>query len=75
MVFSTKHGMMKHKKLKHIEEVKECSKFQTGDCGFSETFCWNRHTMTEHTSKTHEEQEQDFHQRPENLAPPERTSN
>ena len=24
MVFSTKNGMMRHKKIKHIEEVKEC---------------------------------------------------
>ena len=31
MVFSTKHEMMKHKKLKHIDEVTECIKFQTDD--------------------------------------------
>ena len=78
MSFDTKHNMMKHKKLKHIEEVMECSKFKEGNCGFSDKFCWNRH-ITKHkdplmhdTNEVENEINQDFHSNPVNLAPPEK---
>ena len=76
MVFSTKHKMLKHRKLKHIEEIRECEKFQTGDCGFSDEFCYNKHSknLREHNKSGHNEdnyiEEQDFHKSSENLVPP-----
>ena len=48
MVFNTRNGVMKHKKLKHVDEIKDCSKFLTGDCGFSDDYCWNRHASSKH---------------------------
>ena len=78
MIFNSKMGMMKHRKLKHIEEVSKCQKFQTGDCGFSDKFCWNRH-ITKHkdplmhdTNEVENETNQDFHSNTVNLAPPEK---
>ena len=76
MVFSTTPGMLKHRKLKHLEEVKECFKFQEGTCGFSDYYCWNKHTVEVniHIKNSHRENvsisKQDFHKSPQNLAPP-----
>ena len=72
MSFNTKHNMMKHKKIKHIEEVKECSKFKEGNCGFSDQYCWNIHKakhMVEHDEEITEDQ--DFHQSRNQSDPPE----
>ena len=74
MVLTTRNGMMRHKKLQHIEDVRECYKFQTDDCGFSDKFCWNKHTSINHENTEHEEQDQGFHRRPANAAPPEKGS-
>ena len=79
MDFSSKTGMMKHRKLKHMEEVSECLKFQNGDCGFSDAYCWHKHTAIQdnHNREAQNiveiETNQDFHKSPENLAPPEHT--
>ena len=60
--------MLRHRKLKHIEEVSECLKFQSGDCGFSDAYCWNKHTdiQDNHSRKAKYEGEietnQDFHE-------------
>ena len=73
MVFKTKSGMFKHRKLKHIEEVPECRKYQVGECGFSKEFCWNKHTNKEHESSS-PLADQVFHRGQGNLDPPENTS-
>ena len=72
MVFNTKHGMMKHKKLKHIEEVRECSKYKRGDCGFSDKYCWNIHIVSNHKEEHDNSvvQEQDFQKTIEKPVPP-----
>ena len=60
---------MKHRKLKHMEEVSECLKFQTGDCGFSDAYCWNKHTAIQdnHNREAQNiveiETNQDFHKK------------
>ena len=77
MTFSTKPAMLKHRKLKHIEEVKECSKYQSGECGFSDTYCWNKHTakLNNHIKKSHKQNvplsTEDFREFPQNQDPPE----
>ena len=65
--------MMKHKKLKHIEEVRECSKFKEGECGFSDQYCWNIHTKNNHMEEHDREisKEQDFHKIIDKAVPPE----
>ena len=72
MSFNTRNGMMRHKKQRHIEEVRECLKFRTGDCGFSNEFCWNKHTIESHKINTHDEQV--FHKRSGKMVPPGNTS-
>ena len=55
-----------------MEEVKECSNFEAGECGFSDKYCWNLHTnkhMQEHDEQLAEEQ--DFHKSTDELVPPE----
>ena len=74
MLFTTRNIMMRHKKLKHIEEVRECYKFQTGDCGFSDKFCWNKHSNKNLNDNEHTEKNQGFHKRTTNAAPPEEVS-
>ena len=74
MMFTTRNIMMRHKKLKHIEEVRECYKFQTGDCGLSDKFCWNKHTNSNQNDTEHKEKDQGFHKRTPNAAPPEKGS-
>ena len=77
MMFKTKSGMFKHRKLKHPDQVPPCRRHQTGNCGFSDEFCWNKHnaTLDKHTEKTHEinasTEDQDFHKSHENMEPPE----
>ena len=72
MEFNTKHGMMQHKKLKQIEEVRECSNYKSGDCGFSDKYCWNKHTSSNHIEDHDEEipKNQDFHKTIEEPIPP-----
>ena len=76
MVFGTKHKMLRHRKLKHIEEIKECENFQSDECGFSDNFCYNRHSrnLSNHNLEGHSEENnisnQDFHRSSENLVPP-----
>ena len=78
MVFKTRQGVMKHKKLKHIEEVKECPRFIEGDCGYSDDYCWNKHTLNNPIKNVHNEgsknSEQDFPKSPANLDPPENSN-
>ena len=65
--------MFKHRKLKHIDEVPECRKFQVGECGFSNNYCWNKHTNKVHETSA-SSAEQDFHRGPKNMDPPENTN-
>ena len=52
MTFNTRNGVMKHKKNKHIEEIKDCSKYLKGDCGFSDEYCWNRHASNKNNNNS-----------------------
>ena len=69
--------MFKHRKLKHPDQVPVCKRYKTGDCGFSDEFCWNKHKepIDRHTEKIHEQsgsvEVQDFHKSQENLEAPE----
>ena len=56
MMFKTKSGMFKHRKLKHPNQVPVCKRYQTGYCGFSDEFCWNKHNehIDRHTEQIHE---------------------
>ena len=73
MMFKTKSGMFKHRKIKHIDEVPECRKYQVGECGFSNNYCWNKHTNKEHETSA-PSVNQDFQKGPGNLDPPENSS-
>ena len=53
MVFNSRQGVMRHKKLRHIEEVMECPRFLEDQCGYSNEYCWNKHTSKKHVKNFH----------------------
>ena len=69
---------MKHKKLKHIEEIKDCSKYLTGDCGFSDEYFWNRHAANKKNNNSNNNSKtinnQDFQRGSGTQDPPENLS-
>ena len=38
--FDTKDSVMKHRKLSHIEKVKQCLFYSEGKCDYGEQLCW-----------------------------------
>lgn len=42
--FKSKTELMIHRKKEHINTVRECDKFKEGRCGFTENFCWFKHS-------------------------------
>ena len=44
--FTTRGGVMKHKKMKHLEKVDVCDKFLKGECPRKEESCWHKHPLT-----------------------------
>ena len=44
--FSAIWNLMNHRKLKHINTVRQCENYQSGKCHFTSEKCWWRHDST-----------------------------
>ena len=44
--FSAIWNLMNHRKVKHIDTVRQCRNFLSGNCNFTSETCWWRHELT-----------------------------
>ena len=62
-MFSTRNGMMRHRKQYHPEGLRKCNNVEQGRCEFGPTRCWYMHF--------NDVEEQVFQSAPKTLKPPE----
>ena len=69
--FIDKNSMMKHRKIEHVNIVKECSEFIKNNCRFQEAACWFKHSInTSNDGVTESLNGKVFQKASENLKPP-----
>ena len=65
---------MIHRKREHTNTVWKCDLFKEGSCGFTENFCWFKHSRNMMNAE-YESNESVFHGAQERLKPPLRKEN